>query len=149
MLAASLVSPDVVDDPYAKLVESNRLYLRAWDRASKVLRLVDQGAAADEALRQIVLEIREFYVGRATKGLRRLQDAGLANPDLDTRLTALALGSMVEQVAHARSAMEEPYDEDTLVDHLSRLWASAIGLQGAPDEGWAARTRAAAGTASD
>ncbi|MPY32631.1 TetR/AcrR family transcriptional regulator [Streptomyces adustus] len=149
MLAASLVSPDGVDDPYARLVESNRLYLRAWDRASKVLRLVDQGAAADEALRQIVHEIRDFYVGRATKGLRRLQDAGLANPDLDPRLTALALGSMVEQVAHARSAMEEPYDEDTVVDHLSRLWASAIGLQGAPDEGWAARARATAGTASD
>ncbi|MFF2773809.1 TetR/AcrR family transcriptional regulator [Streptomyces sp. NPDC058052] len=139
MLAASLAPPDMTDDPYERLVESNRLYLRAWDRASKVLRLVDQGASADEGLQQIVLEIREFYVGRAAKGLKRLQDAGLANPDLNPRLTALALGSMVEQVAHAHSSLEEPFDEDTVVDHLSRLWASAIGLRGAPDAAWAAR----------
>ncbi|MGW1067985.1 TetR/AcrR family transcriptional regulator [Streptomyces aureus] len=148
MFASSLVPPDTADDPYTKLVEANRLYLRAWDRASKVLRLVDQGAAADETMRQVVLEIREFYVSRATRGIRRLQDAGLANPDLDTRLTALALGSMVEQVAHARSSMDEPYDEDTVVDHLSRLWAAAIGLRGAPDENWAARADASAGTTS-
>jgi AcrR family transcriptional regulator len=149
MLASSLVPLDVADDPYARLVESNRRYLRAWDRASKVLRLAEQGAGADEALRQIVREIREFYVSRATAGLRRLQEEGLANPDLDARLTALALGSMVEQVAHARSSGDDTFDEDTVVDHLSRLWASAIGLRGAPDEGWAAQARPATGKATD
>ncbi|WP_435220336.1 TetR/AcrR family transcriptional regulator [Streptomyces sp. Tue6028] len=148
MFASSLVSPDTADDPYTKLVESNRLYLRAWDKASKVLRLVDQGAAADETMRQMVLEIREFYVSRATRGLRRLQDEGLANPNLDTRLTALALGSMVEQVAHARSSMEEQFDEDTVVDHLSRLWAAAIGMRGTPDDDWADRARSSEDTTS-
>ncbi|MFE5893891.1 hypothetical protein ACFQ6E_33775 [Streptomyces sp. NPDC056462] len=77
-----------------------------------------------------------------------MQDAGPANPDLDARLTALALGSTVEQVTHARSSMEDSFDEETVVDHLSRLWASAIEVRGAPDEGWAAGARASAGTAS-
>lgn len=46
MFASSLVPTDRVEDPYARIVESNRLYLRAWDQASKVLRLADQGGAA-------------------------------------------------------------------------------------------------------
>ncbi|MEU6272844.1 hypothetical protein ABZ871_10555 [Streptomyces populi] len=108
---------DTTHAPGTKLAETNRLHLGAWDRASKVLRLVDQ-------------------------------EAGSAHPDLDTRLTALALGSTVEQVAHAQSSMDEPYDEGTVVDHLSRLWAAAIGLRGAPDEGWADRIDASAGTVS-
>ncbi|WP_449340309.1 acyl-CoA dehydrogenase family protein [Streptomyces chartreusis] len=127
MFASSLAPPDTVEDPYARIVESNRLYLRAWGQASKVLRLADQGGAADEGLRKMVLEIREFYVGRAEKGLRRLQEEGLANPRLNPRLTALALGSMVEQVAHSRDSLDEPFDDEMVLDHLSRLWAAAIG----------------------
>ncbi|MGW5640539.1 TetR/AcrR family transcriptional regulator [Streptomyces sp. NPDC003832] len=137
MFTSSLVPPDTTDDPYTRLVESNRRFLRAWDQASKVVRIVEQGAATDKELRQMVLEIRELYVGRSTEGIKRLQDAGLANPRLDARLTAIALGSMVEQVGHVLDTLAEAYDEDAVVDHLSRLWASAIGLRGAPDENWA------------
>jgi AcrR family transcriptional regulator len=128
MYAESLVSPDTVADPYTRIVESNRRYLRAWGRASKVLRLVEQGADSDETQRQLVLEVREMYVNRGAEGLRRLQEAGLADRTLDPRLTAIALGAMVEQVAHVIYSLREPLDEEAVVDHLSRLWAAAIGL---------------------
>jgi hypothetical protein len=93
-----------------------------------VLRLVEQGADADETQRQLVLEVREMYVRRGAEGLRRLQEAGLADRTLDPRLTAIALGAMVEQVAHVIHSLREPLDEEAVVDHLSRLWAAAIGL---------------------
>jgi AcrR family transcriptional regulator len=128
MYAESLVSPETVADPYTRIVESNRRYLQAWGRASKVLRLVEQGADADETQRQLVLEVREMYVRRGAEGLRRLQEAGLADRTLDPRLTAIALGAMVEQVAHVIHSLREPLDEEAVVDHLSRLWAAAIGL---------------------
>ncbi|WP_189716367.1 TetR/AcrR family transcriptional regulator [Streptomyces phaeofaciens] len=148
MFTSSLVPPDTTDDPYTRLVESNRRYLRAWDRAAKVVRIVEQGAVADEGLRQMVLEIRELYVSRSTEGIRRLQEAGLANPGLEPRLTAIALGSMVEQVGHVIDTLAEAYDEDAVVDHLSRLWAAAIGLRGAPDEGWTADPRGSGSAAA-
>jgi AcrR family transcriptional regulator len=129
MFTASLVSPETAADPYTRIVESNRRYLHAWSRASRVLRLVEQGADADENLRRMVLEVRELYVTRGADGLRRLQEAGLADRSLDPRLTAIALGAMVEQVAHVMYALGEPLDEDAVVDHLSRLWAAAIGLR--------------------
>ncbi|WP_239141284.1 hypothetical protein, partial [Actinoplanes campanulatus] len=83
----------------------------------------------DDNLRSLLLEVREFYVGRSEEGIRRLQAAGLANPDLDPRLTAIALGGMVEQVAVIIDELREPLDTEKMVDHLSRLWASAIGLR--------------------
>lgn len=135
MFAASLVSPDTADDPYTRIMESNRRYLRAWAAASKVLRLVEQAADSDEAMRQMVLEIRELYVTRGAEGLRRLQATGLADRTLDPRLTAIALGAMVEQVAHVMYSLKEPLDEEQVVDHLSRLWAAAISLPGRPGGG--------------
>jgi hypothetical protein len=85
------------------------------------------------------MEIREFFVARSAEGIRRLQAAGLADPDLDPRLTAIALGGMVEQVAVVINELREPLDTEKMVDHLSRLWAAAIGLRpprrlGAPEE---------------
>ncbi|WP_433796963.1 TetR/AcrR family transcriptional regulator [Actinoplanes sp. CA-252034] len=128
MITASLV-PETLDDPYARIVEANRRYLAATGRAAKVLRMVEHGAYLDDTLRGLLLEIREFYVGRSAEGIRRLQADGLADPDLDPRLTAIALGGMVEQVAVIINELREPLDTERMVDHLSRLWASAIGLR--------------------
>ncbi|MCO6010454.1 TetR/AcrR family transcriptional regulator [Actinoallomurus purpureus] len=135
MFTSSLVSPETADDPYTRIVESNRRYLRAWSKSSKVLRLVDRGADSDETLRRLILEIRELYVNRGAEGIRRLQEAGLADRTLDARLTAIALGAMVEQVAHILYTLREPLDEEDMVDHLSRLWAAGIGLRTAGDVG--------------
>ncbi|WP_179277345.1 TetR/AcrR family transcriptional regulator [Actinoplanes regularis] len=132
MFTESLVAPDTADEPYVRIVESNRGYLRAWRNASRVLRLVEQGADSDDALRRMLLEVRERYVHRGAEGLRRLQEAGLADRDLDPRLTAIVLGAMVEQMAHVIYSLREPLDEDEVVNHMSRLWASAIGLREHP-----------------
>ncbi|MGC0366732.1 AcrR family transcriptional regulator [Rhodococcus sp. 27YEA15] len=129
MFAASLLGPEISSAPYTRIVESNRRYLRAWSKASKVLRLVEQGADTSESLRRMVLEIRELYVRRGTESLVQLRDAGLVTVDLDPTLTAICLGAMVEQVAHVMFSSDEPLDEDVVVEHLSRLWASAIGLK--------------------
>ncbi len=132
MFTESLVAPDTAAEPYVRIVESNRGYLRAWRNASRVLRLVEQGADSDDALRGMLLEVRELYVHRGAEGLRRLQEAGLADRDLDPRLTAIVLGAMVEQMAHVIYSLREPLDEDEVVNHMSRLWASAIGLREHP-----------------
>ncbi|GAA2714371.1 TetR/AcrR family transcriptional regulator [Actinoplanes palleronii] len=129
LFTESLVGPDAAGDPYARIVEANRGYLKAWRGASRVLRLVEQGADTDDTLRQMLLEVRELYVHRGAEGLRRLQEAGLANPELDPRLTAIVLGAMVEQMAHVIYSLREPLDEDEVVNHMSKLWAAAIGLR--------------------
>ncbi|NRQ38085.1 helix-turn-helix transcriptional regulator [Nonomuraea sp. NN258] len=131
MFAASAVGPAAPDDPYARIEAANRLYLRAWAANSRLVRMLEQAATADDRFGGLLLELREVFVRRGAEGLRRLQEQGLADPSLDPRLTAIMLGGMVEHFAHVWLDLGEKADERTAVDHLTRLWARAIGLTSA------------------
>ncbi|MBN6052006.1 TetR/AcrR family transcriptional regulator, partial [Nonomuraea sp. RK-328] len=128
MFAASVVGPAAPGDPYARIEAANRLYLRAWSANSRLVRMLEQAAATEEGLRELLLELREVFVRRGADGLRRLQEQGLADPALDPRLTAIMLGGMVEHFARVWLDLGEPADERVAVDLLTRLWARAIGL---------------------
>ncbi|MEV0203419.1 TetR/AcrR family transcriptional regulator [Nonomuraea sp. NPDC050691] len=128
MFAASVVGPAAPGDPYARIEAANRLYLRAWAANSRLVRMLEQAAAGEEGLRELLLELREVFVRRGADGLRRLQEQGLADPALDPRLTAIMLGGMVEHFARVWLDLGEPADERAAVDLLTRLWARAIGL---------------------
>jgi AcrR family transcriptional regulator len=129
MFAASAVGPAVPDDPYARVEAANRLYLRAWAGNSRLMRVLEQAATADESFRDLLLELREMFVRRGAEGLRRLQEEGLADPSLDPRLTAVMLGGMVEHFAHVWLDLGKSCDEKTAVDMLTTLWARAIRLE--------------------
>ncbi|MEU4230470.1 TetR/AcrR family transcriptional regulator [Nonomuraea sp. NPDC026600] len=131
MFTASVVGPGVPGDPYARIEAANRLYLRAWAANSRLVRMLEQAATAEEGLRGLLLELREVFVRRGAEGLRRLQEQGLADPALDPRLTAVMLGGMVEHFAHVWLDLGERADERTAVELLTKLWARAIGLTSA------------------
>jgi AcrR family transcriptional regulator len=135
MYAACVVGPSAPDDPYARIAAANRLYLRAWAQNSRLVRMLEQAATADGRFGGLLLELREVFVRRGEEGLRRLQEQGLADPALDPRLTAIMLGGMVEHFAHVWLDLGERADEETAVDHLTRLWAQAIKLTPPSDPG--------------
>lgn len=129
MLAAVLLGPGIPADPYERIHATNRQYLDSWRRSSRIIRIVDQMSGTGEEYRQLMIEMREVFITRGADGIKKLQDAGLADPTLNPRLTAVALGAMVEQVAHVWLDLGEEFVEDDVVDHLTRLWAGAIGLK--------------------
>ncbi|WP_180903287.1 TetR/AcrR family transcriptional regulator [Nonomuraea indica] len=139
MFTASVVGPAAPGEPYARIEAANRLYLRAWAANSRLIRMLEQAATAEESFRELLLELREVFVRRGAQGLRRLQDQGLADPSLDPRLTAVMLGGMVEHFAHVWLDLGERADEETAVGLLTTLWARAIGLtptsDTSPEEG--------------
>ncbi len=128
MFAASVVGDAASGDPYARIEAANRLYLRAWAANSRLMRMLEQAAIGDDRFGRLLLELREVFVRRGAEGVRRLQEQGLADASLDPRLTAVMLGGMVEHFAHVWLDLGEQADEDVAVDHLTRLWAQAIGL---------------------
>ncbi|WP_164903806.1 TetR/AcrR family transcriptional regulator [Nonomuraea polychroma] len=128
MFAASVVGDTATGDPYARIEAANRLYLRAWAANSRLVRMVEHAAVSEERFGRLLLELREVFVRRGADGLRRLQEQGLADPALDPRVTAIMLGGMVEHFAHVWLDLGEQADEEMAVDHLTRLWAQAIGL---------------------
>ncbi|MGH3392975.1 MAG: TetR/AcrR family transcriptional regulator [Actinomadura sp.] len=128
MFTATRVGHTVPDDPYARIEATNRAYLRAWGRNARLLHVLDQLATGDDEFRQLLLELREVFISRIVAGLRRLQENGQADRDLPPRLTAIALGAMVQNFAHVWLDLGENVGEDEAVDTLTHLWANAIGL---------------------
>ena len=60
----------------------------------------------------------------------RLQESGLADPELDPHLTATVLGGMVAKISEMIFVQHySDVDLDTLTDQITRIWASALQLK--------------------
>ncbi len=113
---------------YARIEAANRLYLAAWARNSRLMRVIEQAAIDDESFRALVLDMREDFVRRLEEGLTRLARDGLITLDLPLRPMAIALGGMVEHFAHVWLDLGENVDGAVAVATLTELWARAIRL---------------------
>ncbi|MGK3916719.1 hypothetical protein ABI161_15585, partial [Enterococcus faecium] len=78
---------------------------------------------------QVRIQRQKHYADRAERAIRRLQEAGQADPAVDPELAALALGSMVARMAELWLVEHwGEYDLDTVAEQITLLWANAIGL---------------------
>jgi hypothetical protein len=69
------------------------------------------------------------FTQRNTRALKHLQERGLANPELDPGLAALALSAMVSRTAYLRYVLGFGNGSaEALSDTLTRLWAGALGM---------------------
>ncbi len=138
-LYASTHGPHAADeDPVQRIDNANRRYLQAYKRHAPMLAVIEQVGTLTPEFRKMRRELRRMFVERSERGIRRLQELGLADPHLDPAYAAYALGSMVDHSAYHWLVIGEPLDEDLLLRTLTRLWAQAIGLD--PDS--AGRSRA-------
>jgi AcrR family transcriptional regulator len=132
MFTASRPSHDGPSDPMTRIADANRRYLAAARRNARLLAVIEEMAIRDAHFRELKLQIREPFLQRNEEGIRRLQERGLADRDLDPRLAATMLGGMVEHFSLLWFVHGVEYDEDAAVETLTRLWAQAIGLKASP-----------------
>jgi AcrR family transcriptional regulator len=138
LMAPALASPEPDSDPgpepdpVAAIAAANLAYLTAYQRNARLMALLEQVAAVDEKFRAIRLRRTEAFLARNARAIRRLQQAGLADPALDPDLAALALSTMVSRSAYAAFALgaTRPVDAGELAATLTRLWVSALRLPG-------------------
>lgn len=116
------------DDPVDVIEASNRAYFEAYQRNAKLMMLQEQVATIDAGFRQQRLERGEAFARRNAKGIKRLQDAGLVDVDLDPVMTARALSGMVGRLAYSSFALGMGWSVDDLVETSTQLWANALGL---------------------
>jgi len=90
--------------------------------------LFEQVATIDPEIGEYRERSRRAHVDRIANGIRRLQRRGAADPELDPRTAAAALVSMLSNFAYHWLAMGEPFEEELAKRTLTRLWASALGL---------------------
>jgi AcrR family transcriptional regulator len=129
-------SPGGRTDPVAVIHAANVAYLEAYRRNARLMALLEQVATVDERFAALRLERSEAFLARNARAIRRLQRAGLADPDLDPDLASLALSTMVSRSAYAVFAVgRQPVSVGELAATLTRLWANALGLPGDRQDG--------------
>lgn len=116
------------EDPIAVIEAANRLYLEAYERNAKLMRLLDEVATIDDDVREFRRRRGALFAERNARSIRDLQARGLADPDLDPDLTARALSGMVGRLANAVYVLGDHADREALVETLTRLWANALRL---------------------
>jgi AcrR family transcriptional regulator len=125
-LAASPATPD---DPIAVIEAANRAYLLAYRRNAKLMALMEQVAQVDEDFRRLRLKRARAFIDRNARAIARLQQRGLADPELDPNLAAQAMSSMVSRMAYNRYVQGLGNGSlDALSNTLTRLWAGALGI---------------------
>jgi AcrR family transcriptional regulator len=120
--------PPTLAEAWDRIERGNRRYLGLFRRDRKLLALFEQVASFDEEMRRYRLELRERSVARAETGIRRLQEWGLADDDLDPVLASHALNSMVTQYIYYWLVLGQDHDEEESVAVLTRLWGRSLGL---------------------
>lgn len=118
------------DDPIAVLAAANRAYFEAYKRNAKLRLVLEEVSGNSPAFRERRRQRGLVFAERNARQIQRLQELGLADPELDATAAAGALSGMVSRMAyHAFAAGDADTDMDDLVFTATRLWANAIGLR--------------------
>jgi AcrR family transcriptional regulator len=117
------------DDPVAVIDAANRAYLVAYRRNARLMALMEQVAQIDPDFRQLRLRRARAFGARNAQAIRRLQQRGWADPELDAQLAADALSGMVSRMAYLRYVLGfGRASPETLARTLPRLWVNALGI---------------------
>lgn len=123
------------EDPVAVIEASNRAYFEAYQRNGKLMMLQEQVATIDPEFRQRRLHRGEVFAERNAKSIKRMQDAGIVDAELEPVMTSRALSGMVSRMAYSSFALGQNWSVDELVDTATRLWVNALGLGKPPAAG--------------
>jgi AcrR family transcriptional regulator len=130
MLHPHIEVPDGAD-PVAVVEAANRAYLESYRRNAKLMALMEQVATVDPAVLALRLERADAFIRRNARAIERLQEQGLADPELDPLLAAHAISGMVSRTAMGAFVHGTVTDDlDALAWTLTRLWCNALRLGG-------------------
>lgn len=118
-------------DPVAAIEEATRAYLSYYRDNAALLRVFEQVTGIDERFLELRLARARAFEERNVRGIRRLQQQGLADPSLDAELTSAALSSMVSRHAYMTFALglRPGVDFEALVSTLTTLWVNALRIR--------------------
>jgi AcrR family transcriptional regulator len=117
-------------DAFERIRAANRHYLEAVRDNAALLAVIEQVVTFDDDAKATRDRREQEFADLLERRTREQQAAGLADPRLDARIAARALGAMVDTVARSlfmRGATAE-YDVDLVSEQLALLWMNALGM---------------------
>lgn len=122
------MTPPRLRDPIARVDAANRAYLDGYRTHAQLLQVAQAASASDSRFADVLLDLRRTHVARVAGAIRKLQDEGLAAPDLDPHTAAAALCGMVEGFAAHWLGRGEVHDEAIATRTLTQLWVRGLGM---------------------
>jgi AcrR family transcriptional regulator len=136
-LEALLTAPGDEDDhddgapgsEYERILQANRLYLERYRDNGRIMGVIEEVSRYDDHVNDARIRRQKHFADRAERSIRRLQKQGAADPDIDPKIAAVALGSMVGRFAELWLVEDwSRFNFDKVVTQMTRLWSNAIGL---------------------
>lgn len=123
-------SADPAQDPeeaFQAIRHTNAEYAEMIRKNARLMNVWRQAASVNTELAELLRVEDGRVIGRAEHGIKRFRTLGFAHPRVDERYLARALGTMTKEFC-AQIFNEEQQDFDGVVDTLTDIWATAIGL---------------------
>jgi AcrR family transcriptional regulator len=128
-----ILDPASTASPRARLRVAIRQFLESYREEAPIVGVIEQVSRYDDELKDVRLVRQIHYNQEIAASIRRLQAHELADRNLDPMVTAWMLGAMTNRFAEmwlVQGLVE--CDLDVAVEHMSRLFANALGLPDAP-----------------
>ncbi|MGY2082264.1 TetR/AcrR family transcriptional regulator [Blastococcus sp. SYSU DS0539] len=121
-------APDRLREAVQGIERANRRFVAMYRENTALMALFEQVTTFDPEVRGVRLAARERMVGRVRHSIEQFQAEGLVAADLDAEYSAHALVAMVNGLVHYWLVLGADFDQDRLVETMTRLWAQALGL---------------------
>lgn len=119
--------------PRRRMRDANRRYLESYRDEAKIIGVIEQVSRYDDHVNAARLEHQRHICARVADSIRQLQSRGLADPDIDPEITAIALGAMMARFAEVW--LVQNFVDCSLEDgaeQLTMLFANAVRLRDQP-----------------
>lgn len=113
---------------YERIRAANRSYLETYERNAGIMRVIEEVSRYDDRVKAVRDRHQNEFATRIGASIHRMQQSGVADPEVDGGYAATALGGMVATFAAALFADGSPFEIAAAVEQLTILWANALGL---------------------
>lgn len=118
--------PDL--DPVERIRRAMARFVEAFRPNAVMIGLIEQVGTFTPEMRRLRLALRQSFVDRSARGIRRMQADGVADPGLDPVMLAEVLGAMVDQTCYIWFFLGKEFDSHAVVETLTTVWAGGIGI---------------------
>ncbi len=124
-----ILDPESRAAPPERIREALRRHLESYRREAKIIGVIEQMSRYDKHVNELRMARQERYSKQVADSIRALQDHGLADPELDPRIAAAALGAMTSRFPEmwlVQGAITTSFEK--AVDQLAKIFVNALGL---------------------
>ena len=129
LFAAATQPVEGATTPFETLSATIRQFMHAYRDRAALLLILDQATTVNDVFLALRLEIRARFADSLESTLTLRRHRRPDPDDLDPRITAIALGGMVEDMARGRYLFHQDIDDAQAVHTLAVLWARSLGVR--------------------